>query len=90
MPLSKHVVFGDYQVEDEVDAADCYNYKNMDYDKWGLKKFLESWDLSDVLFIVGKEEKPVPAHKAILAASGKFSLCSSSFVINLPTVSYLA
>ncbi|KAG4966653.1 hypothetical protein JHK84_041224 [Glycine max] len=89
VPLSKHVVFGDYQVEDEVDAADCYNYKNMDYDKWGLKKFLESWDLSDVLFIVGKEEKPVPAHKAILAASGKFSLCSSSFVINLPTVSYL-
>ncbi|KAK7321838.1 hypothetical protein VNO77_32825 [Canavalia gladiata] len=86
MPLWKHVVFGDYQVEDEVDAADSYTH--MDYDKWGLKNFLESWDLSDVLFIVGQEEKPVPAHKAILAASGNFSLCFNSFVIQLPTVSY--
>ncbi|TKY57581.1 BTB/POZ domain-containing protein [Spatholobus suberectus] len=89
MPLWKHVVFGDYHVEDEVDAADCCNYKHMDYDKWGLKNFLESWDLSDVIFIVSEEEKPVPAHKAILAASGNFSLCSSSFVIKVPTVSYL-
>ncbi|KAK7280797.1 hypothetical protein RJT34_25864 [Clitoria ternatea] len=82
MPLSKHVVFGDYQLEDEID------YKHMDYDKWGLLNFLESWDLSDVLFIVGQEEKPVPAHKPILAASGNFSFCSSSFVIKLPSVSY--
>jgi len=88
MPLSKHVVFGDYQVEDELDAADTYNYKHMDYDKWGLKNFLESWDLSDVLFIVGEEEKPVPSHKAILAASGNFAVCSSSFVINIPSVPY--
>ncbi|XP_027939372.1 BTB/POZ domain-containing protein At2g30600 isoform X2 [Vigna unguiculata] len=88
MPLSKHVVFGDYQVEDELDAADSFNYKHMDYDKWGLKNFLESWDLSDVLFIVGEEQKPVPSHKAILAASGNFPVCSSSFVINIPTVPY--
>ncbi|XP_027330039.1 BTB/POZ domain-containing protein At2g30600 [Abrus precatorius] len=87
LPLWKHVVFGDYQVEDEVDVVDSYKHK--DYDKWGLKNFLETWDLSDVLFIVGEEEKPVPAHKAILAASGNFSSCSSSpFVIKLPTVSY--
>ncbi|BAT82897.1 BTB/POZ domain-containing protein [Vigna angularis] len=88
MPLSKHVVFGDYQVEEELDAADSFNYKHMDYDKWGLKNFLESWDLSDVLFIVGEEQKPVPSHKAILAASGNFPVCSSSFVINIPTVPY--
>ncbi|KAJ1411498.1 SKP1/BTB/POZ domain superfamily [Sesbania bispinosa] len=84
MPLWKPVAFGDYQVEEgEVDID-----KQMDYDKWGLKNFLESWDLSDMLFIVGDEERPVPAHKAILAASGNFPLCSSSFVIKLPTVSY--
>ncbi|KAJ1392933.1 SKP1/BTB/POZ domain superfamily, partial [Sesbania bispinosa] len=84
MPLWKPVAFGDYQVEEgEVDVD-----KQMDYDKWGLKNFLESWDLSDMLFIVGDEERPVPAHKAILAASGNFPLCSSSFVIKLPTVSY--
>ncbi|KAL1315615.1 hypothetical protein AAHE18_16G271800 [Arachis hypogaea] len=61
----------------------------MDYEKWGLKNFLESWELSDMLFIVGSEERPVPAHKAILAASGNFSFCSpSSFVVKLPMVSY--
>lgn len=91
--LWKHVGFGDYyQVEDgdEVDAAEFGDKKHMmDYDKWGLSNFLESWELSDMLFIVGVEERPVPAHKAILAASGNFSLWSSSFVIKLPDVSYL-
>lgn len=85
MPLSKHILFGDYQVEDDVTAAD--KQLHMDYDKWGLNNFLESWDLSDMLFIVGPEERPVPAHKPILAASGNFPLCSS-FAITLPTVSY--
>ncbi|AES98295.2 BTB/POZ domain-containing protein At2g30600 [Medicago truncatula] len=85
MPLSKHMLFGDYQVEDDVTAAD--KQLHMDYDKWGLNNFLESWDLSDMLFIVGPEERPVPAHKPILAASGNFPLCSS-FAITLPTVSY--
>ncbi|XP_061356581.1 BTB/POZ domain-containing protein At2g30600 isoform X2 [Gastrolobium bilobum] len=89
VPLWKHVVFGDYQVEDAAAAAADLGDKEMDYDKWGLRNFLESWELSDMLFIVGIEERPVPAHKAILASSGNFTFCSSSFVITLPTVSYL-
>jgi hypothetical protein len=87
-PLSKHVLFGDYQLEDQDHDLDAHNYKHMDYHKWGLRNFLETWDLSDMLFIVAEEEKPVPAHRAILAASGNFSFSSSSFVIKLPTVSY--
>ncbi|KAH9615065.1 hypothetical protein KSS87_017108, partial [Heliosperma pusillum] len=43
-----------------------------DDEKWGLANFLESWELSDVVFMVGKEERPVPAHKIILAAAGNF------------------
>ncbi|KAE9620943.1 putative chromatin remodeling & transcription regulator BTB-POZ family [Lupinus albus] len=84
--LWRNMGFGDYEVgdEDEVDAGYM-----MDYDKWGLKNFLESWDLSDMLFIVGVEEKPVPGHKAILTASGNFFMFSSSFLIKLPNVSYV-
>ncbi|XP_004512608.1 BTB/POZ domain-containing protein At2g30600 isoform X2 [Cicer arietinum] len=70
-----------HQVEEEEDL-----HMHMDYDKWGLNNFLESWDLSDMLFIVGPEERPVPAHKPILAASGNFPF--SSFAITLPTISY--
>lgn len=88
MPLSNHLVFGDYnqlQLEEGVAAEEADRHH-----KWGLKSFLESWDLSDIFFIVGPEERPVPAHKAILAASGNFPLCSSSSfaAITLPTLSY--
>ncbi|XP_020242844.1 BTB/POZ domain-containing protein At2g30600 [Asparagus officinalis] len=56
---------------------------------WGLKNFLENWDLSDVLFVVGTERKVVPAHKIILAASGEFSFRSSDEnIIHLPSISY--
>ncbi|OWM70581.1 BTB/POZ domain-containing protein At2g30600 [Punica granatum] len=48
-----------------------------DYEKWGLENFLESWELSDVYFIVGDEERLFPAHKIILAACGNFNLSSS-------------
>jgi hypothetical protein len=46
--------------------------ENRGYETWELEKFVESWELSDMLFILGKGERPVPAHKVILAASGNF------------------
>ncbi|XP_033145610.1 BTB/POZ domain-containing protein At2g30600 isoform X3 [Brassica rapa] len=57
-----------------------------DYEQWGLGNFLESWELSDTVFLVGDEEVDVPAHKAILQASGSFPL--SGDVIQLRGVSY--
>lgn len=86
MSLWKHVSFGEHEVEKEGDEE--LGDQPMDYDTWGLKNFLESWELSDVLFIVGLEERPVPAHKAILAACGDFPITSSFFVISLPTVTF--
>ncbi|KAI4317032.1 hypothetical protein L6164_024944 [Bauhinia variegata] len=86
MSLWKHVDFGEYQVEEE--GGEDLGDELMDYENWGLKNFLESWELSDMLFIVGVEERPVPAHKAILASSGNFPLSSASYVISLPTVTY--
>ncbi|KAF8086946.1 hypothetical protein N665_0607s0008 [Sinapis alba] len=60
-----------------------------DYEQWGLGNFLESWELSDVIFLVGEEEVDVPAHKVILQASGSFPLSSSDGdVIQLRGVSY--
>lgn len=82
----KHVNFGEYGVQDEDDEE--LEDKPMDYDNWGLNNFLESWELSDILFIVGAEERPVPAHKAILSACGDFPIASSFSVISLPTVTY--
>ncbi|KMS99787.1 hypothetical protein BVRB_1g020800 [Beta vulgaris subsp. vulgaris] len=57
-------------------------------DKWGLANFLESWELSDVVFIVGVEEKPVPAHKVILAAAGVFHFGPDEVLIQLREVGY--
>ncbi|XP_010469825.1 PREDICTED: BTB/POZ domain-containing protein At2g30600-like isoform X2 [Camelina sativa] len=60
-----------------------------DYEQWGLGNFLESWELSDTIFLVGEEEMNVPAHKVILQASGNFPLRSSvGDVILLRGVSY--
>ncbi|KAL1192782.1 BTB/POZ domain-containing protein [Cardamine amara subsp. amara] len=59
------------------------------YEQWGLGNFLESWELSDTIFLVGEEEMDVPAHKVILQASGSFPLSSSDRdVIQLRGVSY--
>lgn len=70
---------GDMESEDE-----C-----MDYEKWGLENFLECWELSDIYFIVGNEERRFPAHKIILASCGKFSLSSSNQdIIYLRDVGY--
>jgi|UniRef100_A0A803NJV5 hypothetical protein len=73
-----HEECGQEELEDELSA----------YDKWGLQNFLESWDLSDVSFIVGMEERPVPAHKVILSSSGHFPLTSPDGVIALKGVTY--
>ncbi|TYI82027.1 hypothetical protein E1A91_D05G193900v1 [Gossypium mustelinum] len=70
---------GDEELEDEQTG----------YDKWGLENFLERWELSDMLFIVGEEARSVPAHKVILQASGNFVLSSShEDVIQLQQVAY--
>uniref|UniRef100_A0A7C8YYJ7 BTB domain-containing protein n=1 Tax=Opuntia streptacantha TaxID=393608 RepID=A0A7C8YYJ7_OPUST len=57
-------------------------------EKWGLDNFLESWELSDVLFVVGMEEKPVPAHRVILAAAGDFQFSPDEDIMQLPEVFY--
>ncbi|XP_002510674.2 BTB/POZ domain-containing protein At2g30600 isoform X1 [Ricinus communis] len=63
--------------------------EQMDYEKWGLENYLESWELSDMFFVIGKEERPVPAHKVILQASGNFPLSlSNEDVVLLQDVTY--
>lgn len=54
-----------------------------------IADFLESWDFSDAMFVVGSERKVVPAHKIVLAASGEFDFISmSGTAIELPSFSY--
>ncbi|XP_042063988.1 BTB/POZ domain-containing protein At2g30600-like isoform X1 [Salvia splendens] len=85
--LWKHVDCGEY---DGMEDADEESEEEIgDYENWGLEKFLESWELSDVFFIVGQEEKAVPAHKVILAASGSFGLSATGEdIIHLEDVCY--
>ncbi|XP_031102612.1 BTB/POZ domain-containing protein At2g30600 isoform X1 [Ipomoea triloba] len=78
----------DYVGYDSEDANTELEDRAGDFEDWGLKNFLESWELSDVFFIVGNEQRAVPAHKVILAAAGDFGLSSSGDVINLQDVSY--
>lgn len=81
-----HIDYKEY--EGEIDG-DCLGDDAIDaYRNWGLENFLESWDLSDVLFVVGAEEKVVPAHKVILAASGESPFTSDEDIIHLPSTSY--
>ncbi|KAK0575929.1 hypothetical protein LWI29_009270 [Acer saccharum] len=86
--LWKQVDCGEYEVEEDGDEEvkdEC-----LGYDKWGLENFLESWELSDMFFIVGKEQKLVPAHQVILQTSGDFplSLTGEGVVVHLPEVRY--
>ncbi|KAK3425043.1 hypothetical protein EUGRSUZ_F01772 [Eucalyptus grandis] len=95
LPLTQHPISlwkqvdwsehkGEEGKDDEELGEEC-----SDYEKWGLENFLESEELSDVYFIVGEDEKRVPAHRVILGICGNFSFCSSSGVIRLRDVEYL-
>ncbi|XVE56276.1 hypothetical protein DITRI_Ditri03aG0225600 [Diplodiscus trichospermus] len=85
--LWKQVDCGEYNGRDDGDEE--LEDEQMDYEKWGLENFLESWELSDVFFIVGEEGSPVPAHKVILQASGNFCLTQSDGdVVQLQQVAY--
>ncbi|XP_048444266.1 BTB/POZ domain-containing protein At2g30600 isoform X2 [Pyrus x bretschneideri] len=84
--LWKHVDCGEYICEDD-DEEELEDERTA-YEKWGIEDFLESWELSDVLFIVGTEERPVPAHKSILVATGDFPLTSSEDILRLKGVAY--
>jgi hypothetical protein len=57
-----------------------------------LADFLESWDLSDAVFVVGTQRKLVPAHRVVLCASGDFpfqiAADTGAATIQLPSVSY--
>ncbi|KAI5596566.1 hypothetical protein BDE02_02G009500 [Populus trichocarpa] len=84
MLLWKQVDSGEYEgKEEELEG------EQLSYEKWGLENFLESRELSDVLFIVGKDKRLVPAHKVILQASGNFPLSlPNEDVIQLQNISY--
>lgn len=75
--------------EEEEDVEGDLEDEHTGYEKWGLENFLESWELSDMFFIVGMEERPVPAHKVILEATGNFHLSlSGEDVVQLQGVTY--
>ncbi|XWS24596.1 hypothetical protein CRYUN_Cryun28dG0116700 [Craigia yunnanensis] len=85
--LWKQVDCGEYNGGDDGDEE--LEDEQMGYEKWGLENLLESWELSDMFFIVGEEERLVPAHRVILQASGNFSLSSSDGdVVQLQQVAY--
>lgn len=85
--LWRHVDCGEYEGSD--DGEEDLESEIGDYEKWGLENFLENWDLSDMFFIVGEEDRAVPAHKVILAAAGEFGLSpNGNNVIHLPHVGY--
>ncbi|CAD6338097.1 unnamed protein product [Miscanthus lutarioriparius] len=60
-----------------------------DCDQRVLADFLENWDFSDAVFVVGTERKVVPAHKLVLCASGDFPFeIGDGATIVLPSASY--
>ncbi|KAK8956097.1 BTB/POZ domain-containing protein [Platanthera guangdongensis] len=95
LPLTQHhtslwsqIDYKDYQEESDM-GSEIFDIDNDDHDKWRVSNFLESWDFSDVMFLVGVERKVVPAHKVILNAYGDFSSSSSSEnIIHLPSTAY--
>ncbi|KAK8646349.1 hypothetical protein V6N13_120139 [Hibiscus sabdariffa] len=91
LPLTQNHMLLWKQVNGEYNGNDDEEFEDQQtgYDKWGLQNFLESWELSDILFIVDEEGRPVPAHKVILQASGNFCLSSShGDIVQLQQVAY--
>lgn len=93
LPLTQHQNFLGFHADHKEDDAD--NNEDADsvvrhdgHGEWGLRNFLESWELSDIFFIVGDEEKVVPAHRIILSASGHFNYSPEECFVRLPSVSY--
>lgn len=85
--LWSHIDHKEYDVGDDEDGS--LEDATDGFEKWGLWNFLESWDLSDTLFVVGDENKVVPAHMVILGASGDFSSRSvDGNTIVLPSTTY--
>ncbi|KAH9693811.1 BTB/POZ domain-containing protein [Citrus sinensis] len=86
--LWKHVDCDKYEEEEDGDVEMMIDERT-GYEKWGLENFFESWELSDMFFIVGTEEKLVPAHKVILQASGNFPLSlTGEGIVQLQEVIY--
>lgn len=86
--LWKHVDCDKYEEEEDGDVEMMIDERT-GYEKWGLENFFESWELSDMFFIVGTEEKLVPAHKVILQASGNFPLSlTGEGIVQLQEVTY--
>ncbi|KVI07377.1 BTB/Kelch-associated [Cynara cardunculus var. scolymus] len=86
--LWKHVDCVEYKGDEDMEEDLRNEFGNFDNHQ-GLGSFLESWELSDVYFIVGKEERFVPAHKVILAATDNFDLSLlDQDVILIKDVSY--
>lgn len=81
-----HIGYGGTEEEEEDEELE----EGIDeHEVWGAGNFLESWDLSDMFFIVGTEEKVVPAHMVLLAVAGDFCLgLSNENSIRLPTLTY--
>ncbi|CAA6657824.1 unnamed protein product [Spirodela intermedia] len=95
LPLTQHQNFLgfhiDHKEDDRDDNEDADSIERHDgHDEWGLGNFLESWELSDIFFIVGDEGQVVPAHRIILSASGHFNYGPGECFIRLPSVSYPA
>ncbi|KAM3236841.1 BTB/POZ domain-containing protein [Capsicum annuum] len=88
LSLWKHVDYVEHDLGED-DLEQELEDEIANHESWGLGKFLENWELSDMFFIVGKEERVVPAHKLILEACGDFGLSSSvEEVVHLPDTSY--
>ncbi|KAL8233460.1 hypothetical protein R6Q59_019560 [Mikania micrantha] len=71
--LWKHVDCGEYKGEDDIEEDLRDEFGNFDNHQ-GLGSFLENWELSDMYFVVGDEERAVPVHKVILAAVDNIDL----------------
>lgn len=78
LSLWRHVDYGESDTVE--DGNEDIEDESTSFERWGLENFLESGLLADVSFIVGEEERVVPAHKVILRASGSFNFGLSNSV----------